>query len=319
MSINQQILITGASGFVGSALMKTLHSNQFKTRGVVRRLGGTETEVAGPIVVKEIHGDSDWQDELDAIDTVVHLAARVHVMSEKALDPLAAFREINVKGTLNLAKQSAMAGVKRFIYISSIKVNGDQSLFGRPFSANDVANPSDPYGISKAEAEEGLRLIADESGMEVVIIRPVLVYGPGVKGNFLSMINWLKKGVPLPLGSIKNSRSLLALDNLIDLIVICLSHPAAANQTFLVSDGEDVSTTTLLQKMAAAMEKKVFLFSINARFLELCLSLLGLGVIAQRLCGSLQVDITKTRLLLGWVPPCTLDQGLKKTVESIRK
>ena len=316
MTINQHILITGASGFVGSALLNTLRSKQFRTRGIMRRMGETE---AGPIMVKEIHGDSDWRDELDGIDTVVHLAARVHIMSENALDPLEAFREVNVKGTLNFAKQSALAGVKRFIYLSSIKVNGEQSLSGRPFSANDIASPSDPYGISKAEAEAGLRLIADESGMEVVIIRPVLIYGPGVKGNFLSMIDWLNKGIPLPLGVINNLRSLLALENLIDLIVICLSHPAAANQTFLVSDDEDVSTTTLLRKIADAMGKKIFLFSIQPRLLELSLSLLGMGVIAQRLCGSLQVDIRKTRLLLGWAPPCSLDQGLKKTIESIRK
>jgi nucleoside-diphosphate-sugar epimerase len=316
MTINQHILITGASGFVGSALLNTLRSKQFRTRGIMRRLGETE---AGPIMIKEIHSDSDWRDELDGIDTVVHLAARVHLMSENALDPLEAFREVNVKGTVNFAKQSALAGVKRFIYLSSIKVNGEHSFCGRPFSANDIASPSDPYGISKAEAEAELRLIAEESGMEVVIIRPVMIYGPGVKGNFLTMMKWLDKEIPLPLGGIKNLRSLLALENLIDFIVICLSHPAAANQTFLVSDDEDISTTTLLRKMAASMGKKIFLFSIHPSLLEMSFSLLGMGVIAQRLCGSLQVDITKTRLLLGWAPPCSLDKGLKTTVESFRK
>jgi len=239
-------------------------------------------------------------------------------MQDGFADPLAAYRETNVAGTLNLARQAAAMGIKRFVFLSSIKVNGEQTQIGRPFTPNDIPNPTDPYGISKAEAEEGLRQIADQTGMEVVIIRPVLVYGPGVKGNFLSMMRWLNKGIPLPLGAINNARSLVSLDNLVDLIVTCLNHPAAANQTFLVSDGEDVSTTTLLRKTAAAMGKSARLVPVPAHLLELGSAVLGKQEMAQRLCGSLQVEIEKTRRLLGWQPPLTLDEGLLKAMKGMQ-
>jgi UDP-glucose 4-epimerase len=213
---------------------------------------------------------------------------------------------------LNLARQAAAAGLRRFVFVSSIKVNGEATQLARPFIADDAPAPLDAYGVSKMEAEQGLREIARQTGMEVVIIRPPLVYGPGVKANFAAMMRWLKRGVPLPLGAIHNQRSLVALDNLVDLILTCLTHPAATNQTFLVSDGEDVSTTELLRRMGQAMGKTARLLPVPASWLKVAASLVGKGDVAQRLCGSLQVDISKTRELLGWVPPVSLDEGLRR-------
>ena len=258
---------------------------------------------------------ADWRKALAGCQVVVHLAARVHVMTDTAKNPLDEFRQVNVKGTLNLARQAAAAGVRRFVFVSSIKVNGEATEPGHPFTAEDTPAPLDAYGISKMEAEQGLREISAQTGMEVVIIRPPLVYGPGVKANFAAMMRWLARGVPLPLGAIHNQRSLVALDNLVDLIVTCIAHPAAANQTFLVSDGQDVSTTELLRRMGRAMKRPARLMPVPAGLLEWTAALVGKRDVAQRLCGSLQVDIQKTRQLLGWNPPLTLDQGLKKAAE----
>jgi UDP-glucose 4-epimerase len=250
-----------------------------------------------------IDGNTDWQDVLTGCEVVVHLAARVHVMQEATANPLEEFRRVNVQGTLNLARQAAAAGVRRFVFVSSIKV----------------------YGVSKMEAEQGLREIARQTGMEVVIIRPPLVYGPGVKANFAAMMRWLRRGVPLPLGAIHNQRSLVALDNLVDLLVTCLTHPAAANQTFLVSDGEDVSTTELLRRMGQALGRPARLLPVPTSWLKLAAAMVGkvqgarfMPDVVQRLCGSLQVDIEKTRRLLGWTPPVSLDEGLKKAAEGLR-
>ncbi|SDY00901.1 Nucleoside-diphosphate-sugar epimerase [Pseudomonas kuykendallii] len=265
--------------------------------------------------VGEIGADTDWRGALERIDAVVHCAARVHVMRDTSSDPLAEFRQVNVNGTLNLAEQAARAGVRRFIFISSVKVNGEGTESGKPYLADSPPAPLDPYGISKMEAEQGLRALASETGMEVVIIRPVLVYGPGVKANFRSMMSWLSKGVPLPLGAIHNSRSLVALDNLVDLIVTCIDHPNAANQTFLVSDAEDLSTTELLQRMGRALGKPARLLPVPAPLLRAGATLLGKGAVAQRLCGSLQVDISKTRELLGWTPPVSVHEALRRTAE----
>jgi nucleoside-diphosphate-sugar epimerase len=219
---------------------------------------------------------------------------------------------------LNLARQAAAAGVRRFLFVSSIKVNGEATQLGRPFTADDAPAPLDAYGISKMEAEQGLREITRQTSMEIIIIRPPLVYGPGVKANFATMMRWVKCGVPLPLGAIHNQRSLVALDNLVDLLVTCITHPAAANQTFLVSDGEDVSTTELLRRIAQALGRPAHLFSVPVSWLELVAAGVGKPDVAQRLCGSLQVDIEKTRRLLGWTPPLNLDQGLKKVAEGLR-
>ena len=249
----------------------------------------------------------------------MHLAARVHVMNDKSPDPLAEFRRVNVEGTAALARQAAAEGVKRFVFLSSVKVNGEFTEAGQPFIANDVPAPEDPYGVSKHEAEQLLRQIAAETGMEVVIIRPPLVYGPGVKANFESMMRWLARGAPLPLAAVtQNRRSLVALDNLVDLIVSCLHHPAAANQTFLVSDGEDISTAELLKRMGAAMGKPARLFYVTPALLKLRASLLNRPGIYQRLCYSLQLDIAKTRQLLGWIPPVSLDEGLRRAAEGFR-
>lgn len=260
---------------------------------------------------------NDWPEMLRGTQCVVHLAARVHLMQDMASDPLAEYRRINVEKTLSLARMAHGAGVRRFIFLSSVKVNGEQTQPGKPFRADDIPAPQDPYGISKMEAEIGLRAIAQETGLEVVIIRPPLVYGPGVKANFASMVKWVRRGVPLPLGAIHNQRSLVALDNLVDLIITCTRHPAAANQTFMVSDGEDVSTSELLRGVAKALGKSACLLPVPQALLEWGAAMLGKRAVAQRLFSSLQVDISTTRHILGWTPPVSLEQGLKQVAQSI--
>ncbi len=314
------ILVTGSTGFVGGALVKRLVADR-ACKGVVaavRHNADSGYEGGRQVQVGDLLPTTDWRLALQGIDAVVHCAARVHVMQDDATDPVQAYREVNVNGTLNLARQAAQAGVGRFVFVSSIKVNGETTQPGQPLTADDVPSPLDPYGVSKLEAELGLREIEAQTGMEVVIVRPPLVYGPGVKANFASMMRWVARGIPLPLGAIQNARSMVALDNLVDLLVTCLTHPGATGQTFLVSDGEDMSTTELLRRTAQAMGKKAFLFPVPATVLELGTSLLGKRAVAQRLCGSLQVDIEKTRRLLGWSPPLTVDQGLKKAVEGMK-
>ena len=313
------VLVTGASGFVGSAVCLRLLHEGFYVRPVVRTVKPAETfPNLLPTVIADLERNTDWSAALDGVTEVLHLAARVHVMGDQSADPLEAYRQVNVAGTLNLARQAAQTGVHRFVFVSSIKVNGEATEHGQPFTAHDVPSPLDPYGVSKLEAEQGLREIEAQTSMEVVIVRPPLVYGPGVKANFAAMMRWVARGIPLPLGAIHNARSMVALDNLVDLLETCLKHPAAAGQTFLVSDGKDVSTTELLRRTAQAMGKKAFLLPVPASVLEWGATLLGKRAVAQRLCGSLQVDIDKTRHLLGWNPPLTLDQGLKKAVESMK-
>lgn len=313
------ILVTGSTGFVGSRLVEVLAREGKAVRACTRKT----TEKIFPSVITtridDLAGGTDWASALNGVETVIHSAARVHVMNDLSADPLLEFRRTNVKGTLNLARQAAKNEVRRFIFISSIKVNGEGTELGKPYTADDTPAPSDPYGISKQEAEQGLLRLAAETGMEVVIIRPVLVYGPGVKANFLSMMKWLSKGIPLPLGAIHNKRSLVALDNLIDLIITCMNHPGAVNQVFLVSDDEDLSTCDLLRRMGKALGKPARLLPIPASWLNLAAMLVGKRNVAQRLCGSLQVDISKTRQLLGWQPPLTVDQGLKRAAEGLRK
>lgn len=318
--MNQQrtIFVTGASGFVGAALVDRLASeDQFRVVALLRREGVSLPARAIPVRVS-----NDYLNEellpLDGVDVLVHCAARVHIMSDTSIDALTEYRKVNVEGTMRLAQQAASAGVKRFVFISSIKVNGEGTRLGTPYTADDVPAPCDSYGISKMEAEQQLRLLAENSGMEVVIVRPVLVYGPGVKANFWAMMNWLNKGVILPLGSIRNQRSLVALDNLIDLIVTCLNHSSAANQTFLVSDGCDMSTTELLTRMGVALGRPARLIPVPTVVLKLVAAMIGRKDIGLRLCGSLQVDIEKTRKVLGWVPPSTVACALRKTAESFK-
>jgi len=308
------ILITGASGFVGCYLGSRLEAEGRNVRCAVRN----PSPIENAVVVDDLGPDTQWNKALRDVNTVIHLAARVHVMRDTAADPLAEFRRVNVAGTLNLARQAVAAGAKRFIFISTVKVNGEETTLGRLFTSQDLPAPQDAYGISKQEAEEGLRQLAEDTGLEVVIIRPPLVYGPGVKGNFRSMIRWINKGIPLPLGAIHNQRSLVGLDNLVDFIITCIDHPAAANQTFLVSDGEDLSTTDLLSRVGQAMGKPARLIPVPMSALKFGARLLGKQALAQRLCGNLQVDISKARKVLGWSPPVSVDEGLRRAVASWR-
>jgi len=302
-----KILLTGATGFVGGAVLDKLKFND------VRVLGRSRPELAEvDFVAAEIKSNVDYSIALVGVGVIVHSAARVHVMNDKAQNPLDAFREVNALGTLNLAQQAAAAGVKRFVFISTIKVNGESSQFSVPFRADDLPSYEDAYAVSKSEAEFSLRALSKETGMEVVIIRPPLVYGPGVKANFAAMMKLAAKNLPLPLGAIHNKRSLVALENLVDLIVTCIDHPKAANETFLVSDDQDVSTTELLNKMTVAAGKKPWLIPVPMKLIQLGAMLLGKKAVADRLCGNLQVDISHTKNVLGWSPPITLEQGLAR-------
>lgn len=267
--MKQTIFLTGATGFVGGAVLKRLcNERQHSVVAAVRGESTLPVQGVSKVRIDTIDSATQWEQSLSGTSVVIHSAARVHVMNDTENDPLSAFRAVNVEGTLNLARQAAAAGVQRFIFISSIKVNGEGTAPGSAFTADDEPAPADPYGVSKMEAEQGLRKLALETAMEVVIIRPVLVYGPGVKANFFNMMRWLDKGIPLPFGAIYNSRSLVALDNLVDLVLTCIVHPAAANQTFLVSDAEDLSTTVLLSKMAKALNKPARLIPIPAWMLQ---------------------------------------------------
>lgn len=310
-------LVTGANGFVGSALCASLYreSLPYRFAGRSKSFQSDGTEV---VAIGDLSPQTDWTVALRDIKQVVHLAARVHVMNDTSSDPLAEFRRVNVEGTVNLARQAAAAGVRRFVFLSSIKVNGELTVAGQSFTADDVPAPQDAYGISKHEAEQSLRQIAAETGMEVVIIRSPLVYGLGVKANFAAMMQWLARGLPLPLAAVtQNRRSLVALDNLVDLIVTCLHHPAAAHQTFLVSDGEDLSTADLLRRMGGAMGRNARLFYVPTAGLKLAAQLVNKPGIYQRLCGSLQLDITKTRHVLGWAPPVSVNEGLRRAAEGL--
>ena len=309
------VLMTGTNGFVGRALCAELARRTYGVRGVVRDLSRSAGLHCKLAVVADIGPAVDWSAVLDGVDILVHLAACVHVMQDSAADPLAEFRKVNVDGTFNLARQAAAAGVGRFIFISSIKVNGECVPLGRPYTADDAPAPVDPYGVSKREAEDGLRQLAVQTGMEVVVIRPPLVYGPGVKANFHTLLRAVEHGMPLPFGAIRNRRSLVALDNLVDLIATCIDHPAAANQTFLVSDGEDLSTPELIRRLARALGRPARLISVPTTVLMAGATLLGKREVAARLCGSLQVDITKARKVLGWAPPVSVDEGLRRTAE----
>lgn len=308
-----KVLVTGASGFVGHAIWQHLNAmNDVQALGSVRRTVAFTPAGAAVVAVSELSAHTDWTLVLTGVDVVVHAAARVHVMDDITADPLAEYRSVNVQGTLHLARQAAVVGVKRFVFVSSIKVNGEATLPGQPFTADDVPAPLDAYGISKMEAEQGLRQIATQTGMEVVIIRPPLVYGPGAKANFAALMHAVKKGWLLPLGAVHNQRSLVALDNLVDFIVTCITHPQAANQTFLVSDGQDLSITELVRGMAKAAGVLARLLPVPVWTLQAVAALLGKGDAVQRLCGNLQVDISKAQQLLGWVPPVTVEEGLRR-------
>lgn len=308
------ILVTGASGFVGSAVLaRAARQWPGDVRGATRRRDARMPAGAEHALAGDLGLDADWSGPLRGVTTVVHTAARAHVMREPTADALGEYRRINVDGTLALARDASAAGVRRFIYISSIKVNGERTEPGRPFVETDAPSPADAYGISKHEAEEALREHATRTGLGVVVIRPVLVYGPGVKGNFLTLLRWLQRGVPLPLASLRNRRSMVALENLVDLIALCLDHPAADGETFLVSDGEDLSTSELLRRAAAALGCRPRLFAVPPSLLKTMARVVGRGGVADRLCESLQVDTRHTIDSLGWAPRVTVDAALAET------
>ena len=308
-----RILTTGANGFLGSAFCATINSRKDHLRVILRNRSALFL-TADDAYTLSIGPNTLWLSALQDRDVVVHLAARAHVMHEDANDPLQAYRSVNTDGTLNLARQAAAAGIKRFVFLSSVKVNGEATILEQPFTETNAPHSSDPYAISKWEAEQGLRQIASKTGMEVVIIRPPLVYGPGVKANFAALLRAVARGMPLPLGAVHNLRSLVGLDNLVSFIHVCMTHSAAANQTFLVSDGEDLSTPALVRRMAQAMGRPARLLPVPPWLLLAGASVLGKHAAVQRLCGNLQVDIRKARDLLGWTPPVSVDEGLRRTV-----
>lgn len=308
-----KVLITGSNGFVGRHLVDYLHAN-FPYTIVQGTRKGLCDGGKGECLKVDFSNDFDLLNSLTRVDVIVHCAARVHLMSDSAKDPLTEYRQINTEGTLKLARQAAEAGVKRFIFISTIKVNGEFSTINQPFVPHVKKAPHDPYGLSKYEAEKGLLALAHETGMEVVIIRPPLVYGKGVKANFNTMVNIVRKGLPLPLGGIDNKRSLVYVGNLVDLVTACLEHPGASNRVFLVSDDEDVSTSQLLRKIATAMGKNSYLLPIPGKLILWLTKALGKASVGDRLCSSLQVDISETKSCLNWKPPYCLDDALKLTV-----
>ncbi|MBV2127798.1 UDP-glucose 4-epimerase family protein [Arsukibacterium indicum] len=307
------ILITGANGFVGGGVLARVVKAGFNAVSVSRKVAAMPAAVK-QFQIAALNSATPWQQVITdcQIDVIVHAAARVHQMADDAANPLAAFRAVNTEGTLNLARQAAESGVKRFIFISSVKVNGEKTITGKPFSAGQPVSPQDAYGLSKAEAEQQLMQLAKETKMEIVIIRPPLVYGYGVKANFAAMLNLAKKNLPLPLGAIDNRRSLVALDNLVDLVVTCIDHPKAANQIFLVSDDRDVSTTELLKLMTCAAGKKPRLLPVPVSWLRLAGKLTGKQAVIDRLCGNLQLDIEHTKATLNWTPPISVEEGIKR-------
>lgn len=312
--MTRRVLITGGHGLVGKAVAAHMLIKGFEVRVSTRKNSVSSDIGIQHVQVADLGSKIDWMPTLEGVSAVIHCAARVHVMRDTEADPMTAFRRVNVEGTLNLARQSAKAGVKRFVFISSVKVNGQLTLPGRAFTEADAPSPEDDYGISKHEAELGLEKIAVATGIEVVIIRPPLVYGPEVKANFAALMRAVQSGWPLPFGMVNNQRSLVALDNLVDFISTCVTHPKAANQTFLVSDGQDISIIELVRGMAHAAGVAARLVPVPVWALEAGGTLIGKKNAVQRLCGNLQVDISKGRSLLGWNPPVTVAEGLLRVL-----
>jgi UDP-glucose 4-epimerase len=304
----ESILVTGANGFVGAALCRTLSAGGRHVVAAVRQGAG-----AGQVNVGDLGPATDWRPALDSCKVVIHLAARVHVMSDASQDPLAAYREVNVDATLNLARQAQQQGVTRFVFVSSVKVNGE-ATFGGAFSAADAPMPCDPYGQSKLEAELALQEFGNSSGLEVVIVRPPLVYGPGVKANFHNLLRLVKLGVPLPFGSVRNYRSMVALDNLVDLLIVCADHPGAAGRTLMVSDGDDLSIGQLVGMIGTSMGKRILLIPVPVGMMQGAARLIGKAAVVERLFGSLQVNIDATRSALKWNPVIAPQDAIDRTV-----
>ena len=312
----KSMLVTGANGFIGRALCEEEIRQGYSVHALVRSSEKYVVDGCKMTNVANLTRTTDYTEMLVGVNIVIHLAARVHIMNDDASNPSAEFYEANTAITLNLARQAAFSGVKRFVFLSSIKVNGESTSSELRFTPDDDFIPTDPYALSKYKAEQGLLAIAKETGLEVVIIRPPLVYGPGVKANFSSMMKWIYRGVPLPLGAVQNQRSFVALDNLVSFIIHCVEHPKAANEVFLISDNEDVSTTELLQKVAIAFEKRPLLIPIPVRIMRILANLVGKDGVAKRLFSSLQVDSSKARNLLDWKPTITMDEQLIKTADA---
>lgn len=316
MGIDKKVLVTGASGFIGRNLCVFLKEKGYFIRGAVRN---DVRDVSGAdeyIQVGDINESTNWQQALAGVDTIIHLAARVHIMNDAAADPVEAFRKVNVLGTEHLAQAAAKAGVRRFIFISSIGVNGEFT-HGKPFTENDIPNPVGPYAVSKLEAEQSLRKVAENAGMEVVILRPPLVYGSGVKANFKNLIKIAGSGFPLPFKGIRNRRSFLYVGNLVDAVITCITHPLASGETFLVSDGQDMSTPDLIKMIACTMNKKPVLFSLHPDILKALCKIVGKAEELKKLTGSLLVDSSKIRNLLGWKLPFTMEEGIRETVKGV--
>ena len=307
------VLVTGASGFVGRPLCTALSAAGERVRACVRK---ADDKIAGAEVftLGEIGPDTGWTRALEGIQCIVHLAARAHVIDERAADPLAEYRRVNAEGTRTLARAAASAGVQRLVYVSSIKVNGEATT-ERAFLESDEPRPQDAYGVSKWEAELALREVAERTQLETVILRPPLVYGPGVKGNFLALLGAVHRGLPLPLDSVRNLRSLLYVGNLVSAIMAVLAHPAAAHQTFMVADGEDVSSAQLVRGLAAALRRPARLLPMPVSVLRALGMITGRAAAVARLTGSLQVDAGLLRRTLDWMPPFSMDTGLRATAD----
>jgi nucleoside-diphosphate-sugar epimerase len=310
-----RVLITGATGFVGQHLMAYL-GQQPATAPVAGIRAAGQAAGEDPIVLGSL--GSDPLPSLAGLDAVVHCAARVHIMQDEAADPLTEFRRLNVAGSVALAERAASDGVKRFVFLSSVKVNGERTLPGHPYTPQDAAAPVDPYGVSKAEAELALRAVAERTGLELVIVRPVLVYGPGVKGNFLSLLRWLDKGIPLPLAGLDNRRSMVSVTNLCDLIATCLVHERAPGKVFFAADAQSQSTTQLLRALAGRLGREPRLFRLPATLLGMGARLAGRKDQFDRLFGSLEVSIEANSAELDWTPIQSSSEGLKHTAEWFR-
>ncbi len=310
-----RVLLTGASGFVGRAVLgRLVHADRPLTLAVRSAERSSSDETVREFVVGDMTAHTDWRGALENVDVVVHAAARAHVMREDTADPLKAFLSTNTDAALALARQAASAGIRRFVFVSSIKVHGERTRVDKPWRESDPFAPEGPYAISKQRAERGLAALCSGSGMELVCIRPPLVYGPGARGNFLALTEAVRRGVVLPLGSIDNRRSLVGLDNLADLIMTCIDHPAAAGHSFFASDGEDLSTPDLVRRLAISMNRPARLLPCPLPLLQVFGTLLGRRDAVDRLCSSLRLDISLARDVLGWTPPVSVDEGLRRAV-----
>ena len=324
--MSDNVLITGASGFVGGALVRRLAGpNHWPgvVRMALRRPDPRLPAAVESAILGEFTSETDWRAALQGVQCVIHLAGRAHILRDTAVDPLAEYRRVNVDATRNLARQAAANGVARLVFMSTIKVNGEVTAPGSAFREDDsqmhLPAVFDPYSRSKLEAELSLCAIGLQSGMEIVIIRPPLIYGPGVKANFAALVRAVARGIPLPLGAVKNARSLIGLDNLVDFVTTCITHPAAANEIFLVSDGEDLTTTEIIRRIGDALGRPARLIAVPRWLLLSGATIFGRRDMARRLLDSLRVDSRKARTLLGWTPPISVDEGLRRAVAPLRR